>query len=200
MVARESSFWSVFTAASFRAIELGEDDVPALQRFLEANPAYFLDTAGEGPAPDEALRELRDDPPPGMRFDRRWLLGFVDPGGELIAMANVSSDFLAPGVWLVGLFIVASSQHGTGAAATIYGALEAWARENGAQWMRLGVVVGNTRAERFWEKAGYTEARQRPGVTMGRRVNTLSVMYKPLDGGSLEDYLALVERDRPDAS
>jgi predicted N-acetyltransferase YhbS len=113
-------------------------------------------------------------------------------------MANVSSDFLAPGVWLVGLFMVASSRHGTGIAAEAYAALEAWARGQGARWMRLGVVVGNTRAERFWGRVGYTEVRRRAGVAMGARVNELSVMCKPLDGGSLEQYLALVARDRPE--
>jgi GNAT superfamily N-acetyltransferase len=185
----------LFTVHSVRAVELGEDDMPALQRFFEANTEYFFEVGGEGPADDEALRELRDDPPPDMPFGRRWLLGFVEDG-ELVAMANVSSDFLAPGVWLLGLFVVASARHGTGLAAALYGALEAWAREQGARWMRLGVVAGNARAERFWRKVGYTEVIRRPGVPMGRRVNTLSVMYKPLDGGTLEDYLALVERDR----
>jgi GNAT superfamily N-acetyltransferase len=189
---------TLFTAGPLRAVELGRDDIPALQRFFAANSEYFFGIGGEGPAPDEALHELEDDPPPDMPFERRWLLGFVDPGGELRAMANVSSGFLAPGVWLLGLFIVASAQHGTGVAGELYGALEVWAREHGARWMRLGVVVGNTRAERFWRKVGYTEVRRRPGVPMGPRVNTLSVMYKPLDGGSLADYLALVERDRPE--
>ena len=188
----------LFTAGDLRAIDLGIDDLPALQRFFEANPQYFLDSSGEGPAPDEAVRELEDDPPPGMTFTRRWLVGFADDTGELSAMANVSSDFLAPGIWHLGLFMVASSLHGTGAARTIYGALEAWAREHGARWMRLGVIVGNTRAERFWAKAGYIETRRRTGIPMGQHVHALSVMCKPLAGGSSADYLALVERDRPE--
>jgi hypothetical protein len=32
---------------------------------------------------------------------------------------------------------------------------------------------------------------------MGKRSNTLRVMYKPLAGGSVAQYLALIERDRP---
>jgi hypothetical protein len=35
-------------------------------------------------------------------------------------------------------------------------------------------------------------------VTMGRKTNTIRVMAKPLDGAGLEEYLALVARDRPD--
>ena len=68
---------------------------------------------------------------------------------------------------------------------------------NGARWVRLGVVVGNHRAERFWERQGFTEVRRRDGLTMGQRVNELRVMVKPLDGGQIADYLAMVPRDRP---
>lgn len=187
----------LFTAGELRAVALGRDDLPALQRFFEANSRYFLDAEGQEPRPDEALHALEDDPPPEMRFDRKWLLGFLDGDDELLAMAQINSDFLAPGVWHLGLFIVASARHGTGLAAQAYAALEAWAREHGARWMRLGVIDGNTRAERFWRKAGFLETRRREGVEMGQRVNALIVMCKPLAGGSLAEYRALVERDRP---
>jgi hypothetical protein len=36
----------------------------------------------------------------------------------------------------------------------------------------------------------------RRGVTMGKLVNDIRVMMKPLAGGALEEYLTLVERDR----
>jgi GNAT superfamily N-acetyltransferase len=188
----------LFTVGALRAIELSRDDLPALQRFFEANSDYFHAVQGHGPSPDEALHALEDDPPPEMPFGRKWLLSFLDGDGELRAIAHLCSDFLAPGVWLLGLFIVASERRGTGVAAEVYEAVEAWARDTGARWIRLGVVVGNARAERFWRKVGYTEVRRRTGVEMGRRVNTLSVMYKALAGGSRAEYLALVARDRPE--
>lgn len=56
----------------------------------------------------------------------------------------------------------------------------------------------NTRAERFWESMGYLQTRTRAGVQMGKRSNTLRVMVKPLAGGSIEEYLSLVPRDRPE--
>jgi len=34
---------------------------------------------------------------------------------------------------------------------------------------------------------------------MGRKSNLLRVMAKPLGGGTIAEYLALVERDRPSA-
>jgi GNAT superfamily N-acetyltransferase len=113
---------------------------------------------------------------------------------------NVVSDLLAPTVWHIGTFIVATSRHRSGDAQALYQELESWARGNGARWLRLGVVSGNARAERFWERQGFAQTRLRVGVNMGTLSNTVRVMFKALAGGSLQDYLALVERDRPDAT
>jgi ribosomal protein S18 acetylase RimI-like enzyme len=78
--------------------------------------------------------------------------------------------------------------------------MEAWAKANGARWLRLGVVKGNLAAERFWEKCGYQQTRERPGIVFSQRVHTLRVMCKPLSGRPISEYLALVERDRAESN
>ena len=92
---------------------------------------------------------------------------------------------------------VAPARHGSGVAQTLYQQLERFASDSGARWLRLGVVRGNARAERFWERCGFVEVRMRRAVAMGKRVNDLRVMAKPLAGGTLGEYLSLVPRDRP---
>ena len=57
---------------------------------------------------------------------------------------------------------------------------------------------GNGRAERFWESLSYTQVRTREGVAMGNLTNTLRVMVKPLHGQTIEEFLVLVPRDRPE--
>jgi len=103
-------------------------------------------------------------------------------------------------VWHIGLFIVASALHGSGAARAMYGELERWMAARGARWIRLGVVVGNAKGERFWRRQGYVQVRERGPVQMGRRANMLRVLVKPLAAGSVEEYLELVERDRPETA
>jgi GNAT superfamily N-acetyltransferase len=181
-----------------RVVELGPGDAPLLQRFFEANPAYFDAVFGEPAGADAARDEIRDLPPAGWSFTRRWLLGYAAADGELAAVADVVSDLLVPDVWHIGLFIVATSRHGSGDAGVLYRGLESWAASHGARWLRLGVVQGNARAERFWEAQGFVETRTRARVEMGRRTNTLRVMVKPLPGGTLDAYLAAVPRDRPE--
>jgi GNAT superfamily N-acetyltransferase len=143
---------TLFTAGIYRAVELGIGDIPRLQRFFELNPEYFFAVNGQPPDPAEAHEEVQGTPPDGWPFTKKWIIGFVDEVGSLVGMANLVSDLLAPAVWHIGLFMVATRLHGSGAAQALYQQLECWALGLGAQWLRLGVVQGNTQAERFWER------------------------------------------------
>ncbi len=189
---------SLFATGATRAVALGPGDAPALQDFFVRNPAYFLAVNGAPPAPHEARDEIEDDPPPGWPFTRRWAIGFVDDSGALVGMANVCADLPAATVWHVGWFMIATASFGSALAGDLYRGLEAWAADGGAQWMRLGVVEGNARAERFWLRRGFADVRLRRGVAMGRPVNTVRVMLKPLAGGTIGNYLAQVPSDWPD--
>ncbi|HEY9068311.1 MAG TPA: GNAT family N-acetyltransferase, partial [Burkholderiaceae bacterium] len=181
-------------------VEITPDREAELQRFFDANPAYFVAVGGEPARANEAHEEIHGPLPAGWSYTKKWLIGYLDARGTMVAMANVVTDLLAQGVWHIGLFIVETARHGSGEARTLHRGLEDWARSHGAAWMRLGVVQGNTRAERFWASEGYVQTRTRDGIEMGRRVNTVRVMVKPLAGGTLAAYRALVPRDRPEAS
>lgn len=183
-----------------RTTWLTVDDAPLLQRFFDANPAYFLAVQGEPAPPGEAREEIESLPPPDIPFGAKHVIGYVAPGGELAAFANLLSDIFVPGVWNMSTFVVATSRHGTGQAQAINAGLESWAAANGARWLRLGVVIGNTRGERFWASCGYIETRIRTGFPVGRQVRDLRVMCKPLAGEPVARYLDLVPRDRSSAA
>jgi len=186
----------LFAAEVYEAVELGEDDLPALQAFFAGNPEYFLAVTGAPPRPDEAKQELEFRPPPGLPYEKVYVLGFLDSGDQMVAMASVLTDLPAPGVWHISLFLVASPLHGTGLAGLLYGQLETWAKDEGASWLRLDVVAGNRKAERFWEKSGYSDVRQAI-VQFGSTTRPVRVMVKPLGGSDIEEYFREVPGDRP---
>jgi GNAT superfamily N-acetyltransferase len=191
-----------FAAIGLDAIEIGAAELPRLQAFFDASPGYFIAVHGEPAGPAEAHEEVFGELPAGWPYTKRWVIGLAPSdvaGAPFVAMASVVADLPAPGVWHVGLFMVAPAAHGQGTAQAVLGRLEAWARAAGAGWLRLGVVAGNARAERFWERSGFVELRRREGLRMGRKLNTVRVMAKPLADGRLADYLALVARDDPRA-
>ena len=189
----------LFSHPGGRARELRDADLPTLQSFFEANPAYFLSVNGAAPRADEARQEFDDRPPAGMPYRSVHVIGCFDDADHLVAIASILTDLLAQQVWHIGLFIVATELHGSGRASTIYRGLEQWMHDSGARWIRLGVVAGNTRAERFWARMGYTEVRRRNGVQTGTLTNTIRVMVKGLGDAGLGEYLQRVERDRPDS-
>ena len=192
---------ALFVAGAWRCVELCDADAPALQRFYEENPAYSQAVEGMPPPAGSAQDTFDARPPAGWPYGRKWVLGFAEDDGEsLIGMADLLSDLFTNGVWHVGLFMVATPLQGHGVASALYEGLEAWMIERGAVFGRRGVVVGNARAERFWERCGYREVRRREGIPMGRRENDKRVMVKPLAEASISDYLALVARDRMDGT
>lgn len=189
-----------FQTSRHRARELAADDLPCVQALFEANPAYFELVSSAPPRADEARQEFDDLPPEHLSYGRRWFLGFFADGDLLQGVAIVLRDLGAPGVWHIALFLWDSALHGSGAAAESHAALQAWAEAQGARWLRLGVVIGNTRAERFWHGQGYRRVRHRSGVPAGERTNTVSVLVKALQQQPLHEYLALVPRDHPDST
>ncbi|MBI3148640.1 MAG: GNAT family N-acetyltransferase [Betaproteobacteria bacterium] len=190
---------TLFSGGGLVARRLEAHEVPALQALFEANPEYFLAINGRRALPDEAQVEFEERPPAYLSYGEQQTLGFYDEEGTLQGMATVVSNLCAPGVWHVTLFLLATRWHGQGVAAAIYQAMEYWSKASGASWLRLGVVIGNTRAERFWTRRGFVEVRRRLGVDTGGRVNDLSVRVKALAGGALEAYWALVPRDHPES-
>lgn len=178
---------------------LAEADAPVLQAFFYANPEYFRLADGQAAGPEEAIDTLRDAPPAGFSWSSKGVFGFFGPDGRLCAMAQVIADLLAESVWHIGLFIVATDRHGKGDAQVLVHWLEALALSRQANWMRLGVLLKNPRAGRFWEKAGYHVVRLRLDAQVGDQCQEVAVRVKPLRGGAIDDYLAQVPRDRPEA-
>lgn len=170
-----------------------------LQAFYEANPEYWLLVHGHAPPPAEAAEGF-DFTPPEMPYSALpvWLIRDRS-SRRLLGDLWIATDLLAPGVSHLGFFMVETARQGTGFAAEVHAAYEAWAEAGGARWLRLGVVVSNVRATAFWRRMGYVEVRQRTGVVIGALTHQLRVMVKPLPGNSLDAYLAAVPRDRADA-
>ena len=64
-----------------RTVELTPDQSPALQKFFDENPAYFLATSGEVAGPGEALDEIESEVPAGWRFTKKWVMGYMSENG-----------------------------------------------------------------------------------------------------------------------
>ncbi|MBQ0931725.1 GNAT family N-acetyltransferase [Ideonella alba] len=187
----------LFASADLAARPLRAAEVPALQALFSTHPFYFRTVNGRDALPDEAQQEFDERPPPHLSWRAQHVLGLFDAAGRLQGTAVITEDLGTPGCCHLGLLWLVDALHGRGIGQRWHAAYEAWARRQGARWLRLGVVQANTRATRFWTQLGYQRLRVREGVDTGGRINTLWAMLKPLGEAGIEDYLARVPRDRP---
>jgi len=184
------------TRAQVRVLD--EDELPQVQALFETNPGYFLRVGGLPPRPDEARQEFEELPPPHLGFTRRWFAGIRGADDDALrGVIVLLSDLGAPGVWHIALFLLADAWHGSGLAAEVHDGLVDFARAQGARWLRLGVVRGNLRAQRFWTRQGYIEVRERAVPMADGQVRAVAVCVRDLAGDGLSRYGALVPRDHP---
>lgn len=187
----------LFASDALEARVMQRHEVPELQALFDANPGYFQTINGRNALPDEAQTVFDERPPPHLAHGRNIVAAVRDRAGALVGVVIVDTDLCAVGVWHIALFQLAEALHGRGLAAPLHAALEAWARDGGARWLRLVVIEGNSRAERFWARLGYTALRRREGFDTGGRLNNARVMAKPLGPDGIDTYLSLVPRDQP---
>lgn len=181
------------------AVELTPADAPALQAFYAENPLYSELAYGRPWSDDAAVQEFAERPPADWPQGPCRFWAVLERGsGHWLAYLGFVEELLAAHVWHMGFFLVATSEHGSGLARELDDAWAAHAAAHGARWLRLGVIVGNARAESFWTRQGWREVRRREGVVYGLRTHTLSVRVKPLGDATVDDYLARVPRDRPE--
>src|SRR4051812_10262551 len=126
---------ALFTAGEGHASEVTGAEVSEVQHFLEANPEYYLRVSGEPPGPGAAQEELEALPPAEWDFTRKSLVAFRDASGAIIGLAEMVANLFAAGVWHIGLFVIATRLHGTGAGQLLYGALGALARSPSCEWI-----------------------------------------------------------------
>jgi len=186
------------SGADWIAVEADRTAIAELQSFYEANPEYWRLVHGHAPSANEAAQEFDARPPADMSYRAlpMWLIR-DRASHRLVGEVSVATDLLATGVTHLGFFIVDSARQGSGFAAEVYASYEAWAIDNGARWLRLGVVEGNRRGHRFWLRNRYTEVCRRRDCVIGDLSHTLIVMVKLVGPNTLEDYLGSVPRDRP---
>lgn len=177
----------LFQSDRFCAVRFNRGNLGPAQHFLEANDAYSLLVNGAPAGRNEAELELTELPAQ-IRPEDAYFLGLWE-SDALIGLAHVMRMWPVAGISHVGLFQIAESRQGTGVAATLFRALEAWMiAQFDPRWLRLGVVAANERGQRFWWRMGFHETGRKQNVSLGERTHDLVVMIKAIHGEDDEIY------------
>ena len=153
----------------------------ALQRVLEAAPAYFLTVTGLPPGDAEAQSTFTALPP-DKTYDDKFVWGFY-ADESMIGCADVIRGYPVREKAVIGLLLLVESWQrrglGRAFATLIEEAIGAWPE---IEILRLGVAASNAGAFSFWRELGYCETGEVKPPPPGL-VSEIRVMEKPLHRG-----------------
>jgi len=167
-----------FEVERLRVAILNESHISQAQAVFEDSHDYIRLVKGQAPHPDEAGQLFRELPP-DKDFNDKYILGFLDADGHMIAIADVVRDYPREGIWFIGLLLVRRSHRNHGLGEEIFRGMERWCQDQGAHSLRLAIVSQNEAGHRFWTRLGFrgmqtqvqVHGRLRSSViVMGRRL------------------------------
>jgi len=154
----------------------GEVEVVDLDsaRDLARVAAFFLEMADyvrlerdAAPTPSLALDFFAEAPRGLDPASSRRLAVEERPGGPLVALAELSFGFPAPGDAYLGLFHVVPEHRGQGLGTRFLARVEDLARLSGAWRLFLAVLDANPRGRKFWTRHGYLPAAPPRDIAVG---------------------------------
>ena len=169
----------LFSLPGFHIRLLQPEDTLLLQALLENCADYSLLVTGHAPAPSAAASLLADCPPGKTRRDKRSI-GLFTQQQELIGVLDAVRGYPAADAWWLGLLLLDPAQRGQGLGQRVYQAFEAWAGQQGAAGILLGVVDANQAAFRFWQRLGFEVVERRPARQIGEGMHEVLTMARPV--------------------
>lgn len=157
-----------------------EADADRLQQLLERCSDYYELHEGWPTPPDAGRYELTAAP--GLEQDDLFVFGLEDDRGEPQAMIQLLRHHPSPGLWWIGLMVVAPERRSSGIGSLLVRHAIETAAGEGASAMRLAVSTRNPRAEAFWTAAGFVAEGAARNAAPARNgyVDVVRILSQPL--------------------
>jgi GNAT superfamily N-acetyltransferase len=169
-----------FAVASRQMERLAETDGPAIASLYGECADYWTLVTGR-PAGREAAANLLADRPPVVPLSNKFVLGLRDKNLRLVAIVDALRDYPGPGVWWLGLLLLAPESRGLGLGGRLYAAFESWVAGQGASEVRLCVQVHNIGAHRFWQRLGFVASGSKQ-LTLDGLTSQVTIYSCPVRG------------------
>jgi GNAT superfamily N-acetyltransferase len=109
------------------------------------------------PAKSSAAQDLFEARPDGIDNNDKVILGIFDASDQLAGVFDLIKSFPNSRTLMLGLMLLDPSCRGKGYGSMAYEILEEWAVSESFNKIRIGVLFGNERGLKFWEKTGFVK-------------------------------------------
>ena len=110
----------------------------------------------------ESILEDMEALPEGKSYTDKFYLGFFD-GCQLVAVMDLIVNYPETGTAFIGLFKMASQYQGKGLGSSIISECVSCLQKEGFRSIQLGTDKDNPQSNRFWEKIGFLQIKERNG-------------------------------------
>ncbi|MBP2644836.1 MAG: acetyltransferase [Firmicutes bacterium] len=132
---------------------LGSDNLNDLQLLLEKGQDYFAFQEGK-PVDATAGKKLFSFCPADCPLENKLVMGLYQKN-LLIGVFELFQHFPTDNVLNLGLLLIDPAFRSQGLGSQAYRKLERWTLAHNMSLIKLGVLLPNTSAQRFWESLGF---------------------------------------------
>jgi ribosomal protein S18 acetylase RimI-like enzyme len=171
---------ALFEVEEYRVRRVSEEDTPLLRNLGERCLEHLELHYGSPPDPDQMIRELLTDLPPGKALADKFGMGVFNRSGRLVGGIDVIRDFPEPREWYLGLLVLDPKYRNHGLGPKLLAALEHWLQGQGAAYLRLAASEHNEAGRRFWTRSGFETVKQ-VIAEFGNKQSVFHVMRRGLE-------------------
>ncbi len=133
---------------------LSSKDIPVIQTIFEKCEDYLLLVDGCEVNQNTGKNEYFSLPP-GKTENDKAVIGIFDENNEVISYIDSIKDYPEKDSYWIGLFLVDPLQRSKGIGKKIISDFLIYIKNEGARYVKLGVVEENEKAYKFWKKIGF---------------------------------------------
>jgi ribosomal protein S18 acetylase RimI-like enzyme len=159
---------------------VSQEDAPIIRKLGERCLEHLELHYGTPPDPEQMIRELLSDLPPGKELGDKVGMGVFDRAGRLVGGIDVIRDYPEPREWYLGLMVLDPKHRDQGLGTKLFTALAHWLRTQGAEYLRLAASEHNEAGRRFWARLGFETVKQ-VVAEFGNRTSIFHVMRRALE-------------------
>ena len=146
----------------FKTRKLSIGDIDEIYNLCLTNPLYY-EYCPPAPSKESVLEDL-SALPPNVTLEDKYFVGFFDKG-RMVALMDLIDGYPEDKIAYIGFFMTDASVQNKGLGSAIISELTDYLRSINYLAIRLAWAKGNSQAEHFWLKNGFSPIKETSSTT-----------------------------------
>ena len=134
--------------------DVSHNDQIKIQELCNSCVDYFLISQGK-PATGNEAQEFLMALPPNKTYEDKINLGIINVRENLVGFVDLIRNYPQNGTWYIGLLLIDPKERRNGLGRYIIHEIIQLVKKNNGEKIKIGVLIENENALKFWESIGF---------------------------------------------